>query len=382
MLEKTIYLLTALLGFITLLLIGFRYKTNRHTNLYFIVFLFLSNLRFLAHGFIDELPIADYIKLIDVSFSLFTWPLFYLYFKKIVNSQASLKRYNFLHFVLPILLFLLVCFEQRFTNQAFEIGCKIGFFVVILFNVVYSIVTYKLLRNNVWKRKSDIVVINQQNKTIKQWTQSLFALFNLMLIRYIINLALNNTTEWYINKNNFLWLGALIWIVMYIKILYSPEFLYGHDVFQNKIKEYKRHAIIFDNIWVLNTVKEITNIQDTALKEKMESNIETYVLSIEHLALNTNLFFTENFDSKNLARKLGIPKSYLLFIFKYHAVISFNDFRKIIRIQKTILLIEEGYLKKDTMESLASVAGFTSYSSFFKSFKSITGVSPQEYIRN
>jgi len=272
--------------------------------------------------------------------------------------------------------------KHSFTEEVFEIGYKIGFTVAVLMTVVYSIFTYKLLKNKVWKRKSDIVVINQQNKIIKQWTQILFGLFVLMLIRFFINIAVNKTNDWYVNQNNFLWMGAIIWIVMYIKILYSPEFLYGHDVFQNKIKEYKKHAVIFDNIWIFKTVKDVTNLQDMVLKEKMEYNIEKYVLSIEHIALNTNLFFTENFDTRNLANKIGIPKSYLLYIFKYHASISFNDFRKIIRIQKTILLIEDGYLKKDTLESLASVAGFTSYSSFFKSFKSITGLSPQEFIRS
>ena len=45
----------------------------------------------------------------------------------------------------------------------------------------------------------------------------------------------------------------------------------------------------------------------------------------------------------------------------------------------SILLMEEGYLKYNTMESLALETGFTSYSSFFKSFKSITGLPPYEY---
>ena len=380
--EKIIYLLTALLGFITLLLIGFRYKTNRNANLYLIIFLFLSNFRFLAHGLIDEAPVANYLKQIDVSFSLVAWPLLYLYFKQIVNNHPVLNKNNLFHFVLPFIIFYLFCMKQSFTVEVFEIGYKIGFIVAVLMTVIYSIVTYKLLKNKVWKRKSDIVVINQQNKIIKQWTQILFGLFILMLIRFFINIAVNTTNDWYFNQNNFLWVGSLIWIAMYIKILYSPEFLYGHDVFQNKIKEYKKHAVIFDNIWIFKTIKEVTNIQDAVLKEKIESNLEKYVLSIEHIALNTNLFFTENFDTRNLANKIGIPKSYLLYIFKYHASISFNDFRKIIRIQKTILLIEDNYLEKDTLESLASVAGFTSYSSFFKSFKSITGLSPQEFIRS
>jgi AraC-like DNA-binding protein len=166
---------------------------------------------------------------------------------------------------------------------------------------------------------------------------------------------------------------------MYVKILYSPDFLYGYDIFQIKIKEYNKNNIIFENIWTFDYSKKELNIQDSVLKDKIDSNIGSYILKIEHLALNTNLFFTENLDIAHLAQKMMIPKSHALYIFKYHALISFNDFKKIIRIQKTIQLIDEGFLKNSTMESLASQTGFSSYSSFFKSFKSIIGLSPQSY---
>lgn len=154
----------------------------------------------------------------------------------------------------------------------------------------------------------------------------------------------------------------------------------GFHVFQNKIKEYKKNTIIYKNIWI--TKKPIiSNIQDSILKEKMEINIENYIVDIENLAVNSNAFFTEKYNTTNLANELNIPKSHILYLFKYHSKIKFSEFKKIIRIQKTISLIEEGYLKKNTMESLASEVGFTSYSSFFKSFLSITGVSPQEYLK-
>jgi AraC-like DNA-binding protein len=81
----------------------------------------------------------------------------------------------------------------------------------------------------------------------------------------------------------------------------------------------------------------------------------------------------------DLANYLNIPKSHLIYVFKYHSNISFIDFKKIIRIQKSTLLISEGYLKVNTFESLAAEVGFSTYSAFFKSFKSIIGVSPQEY---
>jgi len=259
------------------------------------------------------------------------------------------------------------------------VGGKIGFIVAVLSSIIYFIFIFRLLKNKVWNRNSEILVINNQNKLIKQWTQLFFILFGLMLFRFLINLAINPINLWYLNKNHFLWVGALIWIVLYAKILYSPEFLYGYDVFQNKIKEYRNHKIIFDNIWILDPAKEVVNIQDAALNEKIAANIEGYIVDIEHQAMNTKLFFIENFTLSELARKLKLPKSHVIFIFKYHAKISFSDFKKVIRVQKTIVLIEEGYLKSNTMESLAVQTGFTSYSSFFKSFKSITGLSPNDY---
>ena len=207
-------------------------------------------------------------------------------------------------------------------------------------------------------------------------------MFLLILVRFVVNLFLNNPLYWYINKNNFSWLGALMWIIMYLKILSSPEFLYGNEVFESKIKEFKKHNIIFDNIWIHDASIQVINIQDSILKNKMATNIENYIIEIEHLSLNSSLFFSDTFSVVELSNKLNIPKSHVYYLFKYHSKISFSDFKKIIRIQRSILLIDGGYLKTSTFDSLASETGFSSYSSFFKSFKNIIGVAPQEYYLN
>jgi hypothetical protein len=78
--EKLIYLLSALLGFITLFIIGFRFKTNRNTNFYLIVFLALSSTRFLIHGVSPILPLTDFQKRIDLIFVMIAWPLLYFVF--------------------------------------------------------------------------------------------------------------------------------------------------------------------------------------------------------------------------------------------------------------------------------------------------------------
>lgn len=380
MLEKLIYSLTTLLGFLTLFLIGLRYKTNRHVNFYLILFFFLSSLRFFIHSISDIIPLQNVQKYIDLIFFISLWPILYLYFSNLTNNHRDIKVKDLAHIiVVPFLFLFFYIIKNNLTKEEFVLGGKILLCTSIVWNLGYAVASFKLLKNKVWTRNSDVFIINQQNKNIKKWTQILFCLFSLMFIRFIITLVLLQNGLWYIAQNNFMWVGGLIWIALYIKILYSPEFLHGYDVFQNKINEYKKHTIIFDNIWVFDTPKQVINLQDAVLKEKIVPNIESYILKIEHLALNTSIFFNETFTSSVLANELKVPKSRVLYIFKYHAAISFNDFRKIIRIQKTILLIEEGYLNKRTMESLAVHTGISSYSAFFKNFKSVTGMSPQEY---
>jgi AraC-like DNA-binding protein len=294
----------------------------------------------------------------------------------LVRTNNTLKKSDLLHFIIPIILFSL---KNYFNNHNVFVGLKIGFFVLMFFNIGYFLAAYLFLKEKVWKRKSNIFVINQQNNIINNWTKLLFIFYLFILVRFFSNLLFNYDGFWYLNNNNFLWLGGLIWIIMYIKILYSPEFLYGYEVFQNKIKEYKKHDVIFDNIWILDNIVQLTNIQDSNLKEKMDGNVRNYIQEIEKKALNSSLFFDKKFDIPILAISLKIPNSHLNYLFKYHSAISFPEFKKIIRIQRSVLLINEGFLKESTFDSLATEIGFSSYSAFFKSFKNIIGKSPQEY---
>jgi AraC-like DNA-binding protein len=381
MLENSIYLFSGLLGFIVFLLMVFRYKKNHNTNAYFLVLILLTSIRFIIHGFITIYPfLLNLQNQFDIAVNVFAWPLVYLYFYNLVYNPSHFIKSNLLHFVIPTLFLSSIWFNDYLTKQDYNKVVFIGIVIIISTSILYVIASYKLLNNTVWTQKNELLRIDQKNKLFKQWTIILFVLFILMFLRFLFNFTLKCLGIDYFNKHQFLWFSALICIGLYLKMLQSPELIYGYHVFQKKIKEYKKNTIIYKNIWITKK-PVISNIQDSILKEKIENNIENYILSFENLVINSNAFFTEKYNTTNLANELNIPKSHILYLFKYHSKIKFSEFKKIIRIQKTIRLIEEGYLKKNTMESLASEVGFTSYSSFFKSFLSITGVSPQEYLK-
>lgn len=42
----------------------------------------------------------------------------------------------------------------------------------------------------------------------------------------------------------------------------------------------------------MKPAKPVTNLQDAVLKEKINAQIENYIVWIEYKAVNTNLFFT------------------------------------------------------------------------------------------
>lgn len=374
-----IYLITAFLGYITIYLIGFKFKYNRHTNAYLIIFFFISSTRFLIYGMLDVPLLADKLYFFNVLFTAICWPCLYLYFVNLVQNRSEIKAKEGLHFIIPLLILSLAVFQFLWTESSIKIIKRIAIFINLSMNAIYYYSSYKILSKSIWNRNSEISLINNQNKAIKKWSSFLFGLFSLMFLIYLIRFFVSEKTFWHLNQNSYLWIAALIWMVMYLKILSDPEFLYGYDVLQTKIKEYKKRTIVLDNIWKMELAETGINAKDGILKEKIQDSIESYIVEIEHLALHSSMFFKETFSADELANKLGIPKSHLLYVFKYHANLSFSDFKKVIRIQKAIAYMEGDYLKNNMMESLAIEVGFSSYSPFFKSFKTITGLSPQEY---
>ena len=379
MYTEIIYLVSALLGFILIFLISNQYKTNRYTNIYLITIFLVSSIRNLFNGFFKISINVSFLSELDVFFYVLVFTLFYLYFTNLIRNRNTIIKKDLNRFLFSFILFVLtVIFGNYYQNRLL---LEIVLLLVVFTNLYYVIRLFLILNKFIWNRNSDIELIVKQQGKIKQWSLLFFSFLIFIFIKFIIlfnDILIFDLDILKIN-DEYLWIDALIWIFFYFKILLKPELLYGYEVFHNKIDEYENKQIIFDNVWKMNVLEPITNVQDSVLKEKILQNLHTYMVEIENIATNSSDFFTQGFNLATLAHRMNIPKSHLVYIFKYHSNISFIDFKKIIRIQKSKDLIHDGYLKLNTFESLATEVGFSTYSAFFKSFKSIEGVSPQEY---
>ena len=382
MLTNLLFIITGLIGLLTLLLIFSNYKSNRIMNFYIILLIFIMSSRFFLNGL--TYFVADYsLKNIYFTYSNFSSiviPLCYLYFKNLFASEKDFRPKELYHFIFP-LTFSLLGILLNYLNSPIPTLKLFLYAVFVIFIILYNIMSYNVLSANIWSKKGSIKDLMNENKTINNWASFLFIALVLISVRVTTALF----TELYYNQNmkgyNYQWISAFIWLLILIKILISPEILYGYNALNKKLNENKNTNLVLKTIWITSNTIKLNNIQHEALKEKIEENIINYIKEIEKISLEYELFRDSKMTLTDLASKLNIPKSHISYLFKYHSTISFSEYKKLIRIHDAIKHIESNYLKNNTLDSLSKKVGFTSYNPFFTSFKEISGVSPLEYFK-
>ena len=380
MITNLILTFSGLLGLITLFFILISFKSNRLINVYLALVIFFVSLRFCLIGLKDfdsSTLLNEIVRYYNISF-IFLIPVTYLYFKNLILSIKNFAFKDLFHFLLPILFILSI----RNLDSTIVFGIQLHYIFVsvfIIYTITYSILIYFMLKRNVWNKKGSLEIVIKQNALITKWTIYLYTVINLMILRFLLSLYFELKSDSLISGLNGLWITAIIWIFIYAKILTSPEILYGYAIIYKKENPNENSASPTISTWSREEKNKITNVQDVQLKSKLNQNIGKYIVTLEDAVQQNHFFRDSKFSLLDLALKLNIPKSHLSYLFKYHSVISFSDYKKIIRIQDALQLIQEDYLKSNTFDSLAKEVGFASYNPFFTSFKDVVGKTPNEY---
>ena len=373
--EIIIYIAVVILGVITAAIIS-QNKSNRAFNIYLIILLYIISFRFLFvimtkfnENFAPLLSLNHFFSLLI--------PIVYLYFKNLVNDFKKIKKKDIIHIIFPLFLGGLNVINNKFNF--FEISSELILrIVIVVYLFIYVLKIFILLKNSIWKRNSKIIIINQQNELILNWSIFLFIIIFLAAIRLSTSIFIDIINGDYTSRKNELWLSGILFIILFIKILSTPEILFGYNALYKKINLNKA-SLLLNYIWLLNDKKEIKNQQDALLKDKIYPNLIGCIKNIERLAIEEKVFRNQKITKIEIAKKLELPKSHLKYIFKYHSKINYTEFKKMIKIHDALQLIETGYLKLNTLEGLAIKVGFASYNPFFTSFKEITGTTPQAY---
>ena len=309
---------------------------------------------------------------------IFIIPSIYLYFDNLIRDYKKIRLPDYIHFIAPFLFNLVGIFVD---NHFFEISNNNYYYYsfAIVYMIIYNVMIFRLLYNKIWKRQGEITVVIKQNQLLKNWSIYLFIIISIVSGRFIIWLFLEIENQSYNFRSNRLWISAICWLILYFKIIISPEILYGYTFLNTKINEYKNTNKQTTGFWIKNPKIEITNVQNYELFEKIKDNLVRYMTEIDQFSFTSKAYRNTSFSLTDLSNRLNIPKSHITFLFKYHSKISFSDYKKIIRIQDGLELIQSGFLNVNTYESLAKETGFKSYNTFFVSFKDVSGLSPQDY---
>lgn len=382
MIQNLILLTTGLVGFVTAGLLYRNYKLNNLINIYIVVIIIIISIRFFSTGlipfFVENSFTSYYLRYSN--FAIIVIPLFYLYFKNLTDYNKTRKKEYLLHFIFPISFFLfsinLDFFKINF--KATYIALYIVFFIYLL---IYTFLSYRLLKRSIWLKNDIIKVVKKQSVLSSKWTYFLFFAIVFIVVRLLGSLLFEINLGRTIKGFSFQWISALIWLLILCKILVSPEILYGYDVLHKKINKNRSDNLLLNSIWNINPKIEINNAQDLQLKEKVQPIILTYIEEIEKVSINDKIFRNPTTSMADVANKLNAPKSHIAYLFKYHSKITFSEFKKAIRIQDAIKLINEDYLKENTLDYLSKKVGFPSYNTFFTTFKGISGTSPVEYCK-
>jgi AraC-like DNA-binding protein len=382
MFNSIVFFITAFLGFLCSVIIIGKNKNQEYSlvNKYLVVIIAINTVRFLFHGLSNvspEVELRKFANILDVSIGL-VMPCYYLYLQNIVYENRF-RVSNLLHFVVPFLVAITYITTTISSPEYVGFLKKLFFFIGLLFYLIYAALAYVILYKHVWRRKSDINAIQKQNNLIKNW--SLFVYFSyllMFLIRLISGIFSNEPGNY---SNSHLWMLALVWLGIFVKLITTPEILYGYN-FLNKTIDVATKSVVLSNVWLKeSTAMPIASEKDKKLEEKIQSLLTNYLHKIEELSFHTHAFRNPDLSIDDIGIALNIPSSHINYIFKYHCNESFNDYKKIVRIHDATKLLEGGYLNNYKIETLSAEVGFSSYKTFSLAFKNITGLTTQEYAK-
>lgn len=380
LLSNFFLLFTGLVGLMVISIILRSYKSNKLANFYLVILLAFISIRFLFLGVIQLNLCPYFIKqpLIFKLFSLTIIPCFFLYFEALLAEKKKFDVKNLYHFILPFLCIIWNLVASYFYTAVPSWIVTINFIYVFGTILFYIFSMFLLLRKKLWTIKYPSNVANF--KLLKSWTIFLFSVSVLLGIRILISLTNELMYDNAITASKLgLSIAPLLWLMVFFKLLISPEILHGMHYLKKRIEFSDKEVGKFPSTWNLNNVV-IKNEQDLKLKAKLEERLLQLAQDVDNFVAANKIFNSTKFTINELAIKLGIPKSHLVYLFKYHSKLTFSEYKTYHRINHAIDLIHNGYLSTNTLESLATEVGFSSYNPFFTAFKKHTGLSPNDYV--
>lgn len=267
---------------------------------------------------------------------MFIGPLFYLYCKKLVHKESTIKRVEYFHFFAGAVFLLLAIPLEIIGFKNLPVMVTFGLFIVFYGHFFSYLIAVRLQFFNHKK----LVPLSAE---LKDWLNILFYGLLSIWVAYVLNLFEERVPY-------------IIGPVLYSIVVYTITYL----VISKKF---------FQNI---NPVKyQTTNFTEAEINPLFK-NIEKIVLE-EHLYLNPEISLSL------LSKQLKVTPQKISLAINSKSGYNFNDYINNYRIRYATQLMKKDEAKTLTIASIATDAGFNSLSTFNTAFKKFTGKTPSAY---
>lgn len=370
-----IFIISGILSVITTIQIILFKKNKGLLNIHFCILLGLFAIR----HFTSILHFNSVLKntISDISNSIIilaAFPVLHLYCVKITNDTLKTKITFSKLYVGILVLFYLTFNIVLIVNNYYKENTIYQLIIDFIFTSCFCYLNIKFLQTHLWGRKMDFKL----EMFAEKWSKVLMLLFLLFPLKYYLQIIYYLFEEPILLDNKYQPTTSIVCILICIYILLNPNKFYKLDI---HIKEENKKIIEekFKLVWKTNLNLEIVNKSDQDVYDRISKNIKYYIGKINNVDFENHILLKPESKLNDLSVKLQIPKSHLVFLFKYYCKISFIDYKKKIRIEKAKKMIENNFLETNTLNSLATSVGFKSYDPFYRSFKEITSLGPTEY---
>jgi AraC-like DNA-binding protein len=165
-------------------------------------------------------------------------------------------------------------------------------------------------------------------------------------------------------------------IVIPTAYLFNPKLLFGNYYFESRSKLESSQYV--KNHWSNIRFEKINKNDFKTFEELNENLIEliSKLIQIETQFIRNEVLYN---NLQDISQLINEKTQLVEFIFKYHNALTFSKYIIKIKMLRAAFLIEDGYLKNNSVTQLSQLSGYNSRSAFFTKFKQVNGFSPTKY---
>ena len=375
-----------MLSLLVALILLINIKRNTYFNVYLLV-IFFSNLIHNIFTFSYDLGWQNEFRDVPKPFNLLfllNLVLLYQYVRSILHLEKRPLRHVLFSISVPVLLFLinlLVLFIESDLESATATLRVINFPVIAIFIFYHLYLASKVLYSFFWgKPSSELWFANE--RWIRFWLLQLLVFCAVLGLSVCLMFLYELITHKEFVHHNIHHVRSLMALVFMVQLFLQPEILYGPKNTSQSfstVQVPQSKSMKPDFKW-RTSPKEIVNKLDIQLTLKFNAQLKDIIKKLESKTAMNLIVKNPDMNSTVFAEKLNIPRTYLLYFFKYHSDISFVHYRSKIRVHYAIEKMKDDYLSINTMDALARECGFASYNPFYSAFKSEMGIGPSEVL--